>query len=488
MNSTSSPQLLYESVAEDVSSMIGNGTLLAGERVPSVRELSRQKRLSISTVVQAYHLLEDWGLIEARPRSGYFVRAPQARVEEPGVSRPPRAPQVVDVQSMVSRLMDASRQPQRVRFGVAVPDVETLPARRLQRIISSLARRRPEWIANYSFPPGEEILRRQVALYLRGWGVKVTAADVVVTNGCMEALNLALRAVTSPGDVVAIESPTYFGILQLIEAFGLKALEIPTDPRTGISLDALEQAIERGRVNACLLMPTVSNPLGATMPDAAKRKLVQILARHDIPLIEDSVFAAVHYGATEPYAAKAYDHKGQVMLCGSFSKTLAPGLRIGWIVPGRHYETVKKLKFVTSIGVPELLQAAVAEFLSSGGYHRYLRRLRRHAAEQVMRYSEAVTRHFPRGTRMSRPSGGYVLWVEMPEGVDSIELQQQALRQGIGLSPGAIYSATLRYRNCLRLNCGVKWSRDSEAAIETLGEIARKLQARVREPEPASLN
>jgi DNA-binding transcriptional MocR family regulator len=378
--------------------------------------------------------------------------------------------------------MDVARQPLRVRFGMAVPDAETLPARRLQRIISSIARRRPEWIANYSFPPGEEVLRRQVALYLRGWGVKATAEDVIITNGCMEALNLALRAVTAPGDVVAIESPTYFGILQLIEAFGLKALEIPTDPRTGVSLEALEQAIDRGRVNACLLMPTVSNPLGSTMPDASKRKLVQLLARHDIPLIEDAVYAGVHYGATEPYAAKAYDHKGQVMLCGSFSKTLAPGLRIGWIVPGRHYETVKKLKFVSSIGVPELLQATAAEFLASGGYHRYLRRLRRHAAEQVMRYSEAVMRHFPRGTRMSRPSGGYVLWVEMPEGVDSIELQQQALRHGIGLSPGAIYSATLRYRHCLRINCGVKWSRESEGAIETLGEIARKLQVRAREP------
>jgi len=483
MNTDSNQQLLYELVAEDVSSMIGNGTLLAGERVPSVRELSRQKRLSISTVVQAYHLLEDWGLIEARPRSGYFVRAPQAHVEEPAISKPPRGPQSVDVYSLVNRVMDTQRLPQqRVRFGMAVPDAATLPARRLQRIISSIARKRPEWIANYSFPPGEEVLRRQVALYIRGWGVRATADDIVITNGCMEALNLALRAVTKPGDVVALESPTYFGILQLIESFGLKALEIPTDPRTGVSLEALENALERGRVNACMFMPTVSNPLGSTMPDASKRKLVQLLARHDIPLIEDAVYAGVHYGGTEPYAAKAYDHKGNVILCGSFSKTLSPGFRIGWIAPGRHYEAVRKLKFVTSIGVPELLQLAVAEFLGSGGYHRYLRRLRRHAADQVMRYSEAVMRYFPRGTRMSRPTGGYVLWVEMPEGVDSIELQQQAMRHGIGLSPGAIYSASTRYGNCMRLNCAVLWSRESEAAIETLGDIAKKLALRVREP------
>ena len=201
-----------------------------------------------------------------------------------------------------------------------------------------------------------------------------------------------------------------------------------------------------------------------------------------MPLIEDSVYSAVHYGATDPYAAKAYDHKGNVILCGSFSKTLAPGFRVGFIAPGRHYEAVRKLKFVTSIGVPELLQAAVAEFLSSGGYHRYLRRLRRFAADQVMRHSEAVMRHFPRGTRMSRPSGGYVLWVEMPEGVDSIEMQQQAMRHGIGISPGAIYSASMRYRNCLRLNCALPWTRETEAAIETLGEIAKKLSSRVREP------
>ena len=480
MTSEGSTQLLYEAVARDVSSMIGDGTLLAGERVPSVRELSRQRCLSISTVVQAYHLLEDRGLIEARPRSGYFVRAQEGRTEEPSVSKPPRAPQTVDMYSIVSRVMEMQRQPHRVRFGMAVPDAATLPTRRLQRIISSLARRRPEWIANYSFPPGEEELRRQIALYARGWGVRLTADDIIVTNGCMEALNLALRSIAVPGDAIALESPTYFGLLQLIESFGMKALEIPTDPRTGISLEALEAAIERGRVNACLLVPTVSNPLGSTMPDANKKRLVQLLAKHDIPLIEDAVYAALHYGATEPYAAKAYDHKGNVMLCSSFSKTLSPGFRIGWIAPGKRYEVVKNLKFVSSIGVPELLQSAVAEFLASGGYHRYLRKLRRTIGEQVVRYSNAVTRHFPAGTRLSRPSGGYVLWVEMPEGVDSIELQAQALKHGIGVSSGAIYSATPRYRNCLRLNCGVQWSRESEAAIALLGEIATKLHANAR--------
>jgi DNA-binding transcriptional MocR family regulator len=471
---------LYQSVADELASMISAGTLLVGERMPSVRELGRQRRLSVSTVVHAYHLLEDRGLIEARPRSGYFVRASPMRTPEPSVSRPPRAPQLVDVDSLVNRVLQGQRLPHRVRFGIAVPDVDLLPARKVQRIVSSIARRHPGWIANYSFPPGEEPLRRQIARFARGWGVRLTPDDIIVTNGCMEALNLALRTVAKPGDVIALESPTYFGLLQLIESYGMKALEIPTDPRTGISLEALESAIERGPVKACLLMPTVSNPLGSTMPDAAKKRLVHMLARHDIPLIEDTVYAALHFGTTESYAAKAYDTRGNVILCSSFSKTLSPGLRIGWIAPGRHYEAAKKLKFVSTIGVPELTQSVVAEFLASGGYHRYLRKLRGTLAEQVVRYSNAITRYFPLGTCLSRPSGGCVLWIEMPEGVDGTELQQQALRHGIGVSPGAIYSATPRYRHCLRINCGLKWTPESEAAIMLLGELATKLHARTQ--------
>lgn len=471
------PQLLYQAVAEDIASMINSGTLVAGERIPSVRELSRQRRLSVSTVVHAYHLLEDRGVIEARPQSGYYVRTARSPIEEPPITRPPRSPQTVDVHALVSRVLADRHLAKRLQFGAAVPHPGPLPVRRLQRIMSSLARRRPEWIANYSFPPGDERLRRQIALYMRDWGVRAKADEIVITNGCMEALNLCLRAVAKPGDVIALESPTYFGLLQIIESLGMKALEVPSHPREGISLDALQLAIERARVKACVLMTTVSNPLGGTIPDGGKKRLVQLLAQHKIPLIEDAIYSALHF-ESQPYAAKSYDDEGSVMLCSSFSKTFSPGFRIGWALPGRHYERVLSLKFTNTIGVPELLQAAAAEFLGSGAHHRLLRKLRRTYAGQVQQFAEAITRNFPEQTKVSRPTGGYVLWVVMPEGVDSIELYQEALKHGIGITPGAVFSASGRYRNCIRINCGMPWTREVELGIERLGELARKLASR----------
>lgn len=480
MEATTTParQFLYETVAEDVWQMVEGGTLVAGERLPSVRELSRQRRLSISTVVQAYRLLEDRGLIEARPKSGHYVRTTRPSSEEPSITSPPRLPREVDVHALVSRIIDDRDRCHRAQLSAAVPHPGALPVRSMQRIVSSLVRReRPEWIAGYSFPPGLEALRRQIALYMRDWGVRATADDLIVTNGCMEALNLALRAVAGPGDVIVLESPTYFGLLQIIESLGMKALEVATHPRHGISLEALELALERPRVKACVLMTTVSNPVGSTMPDGAKKRLVRMLAKRDVALIEDAVFSALHFDPVAPYAAKAYDRNGNVMLCSSFSKTFSPGLRIGWIVPGRHYEKVQTLKFVNSIGVPELLQAAVAEFLGSGSYHRWLRRLRSTYAEQLRRFSDGVKKYFPEGTRVSRPSGGYVLWIVMPENVDSNALYREALKEGIGICPGAMFSTSGRSRHCIRINCGVPWSPEIESSVARLGQLARHLAA-----------
>lgn len=472
---TEHSSVLYESVASDISTLIHSGTLGPGARVPSVRRMSRQRRVSISTVLQAYHVLENRGLIEARPQSGYYVRAPRRAAAEPATSKPPRSPQFVGVHELVSRVLEGGREPNVVSFGAAIPSAELVPIAKLQRIVSAVARRQPLSMATYGLPPGREELRRQIALRARDWGVRLTADEIIVTNGCIEAVNLCLRAVAKPGDVIALESPTYFGLLQIIESLGMKALEIPTHPRNGISLEALALAIEREKVKACIVMPNVSNPLGSTMPDAAKKRLVRLLAGHDIPLIEDGVYSALHFSPTPAFAARAYDKKGMVMLCSSFTKTFAPGLRVGWVAPGRYYAQVQMLKFISSVGVSDLLQLTVAQFLEHGGYDRLMRALRRTYAHQLELVAHAVSRYFPRETKMTRPSGGYVLWVEMPTGIDSIELYQRALKERIGISPGPMFSASNRYRNCLRINCGIAWSDRAERALACIGELAYEL-------------
>jgi DNA-binding transcriptional MocR family regulator len=475
---TQTGSVLYEAVASDVSALIHSGTLGPGDRVPSVRRLSRQKRVSISTVLQAYRLLENRGVIEARPQSGYYVRPRLRAAAEPAISDPPRSPRQVGVHDLVSRVLAAASDNRVVPLGAALPEHRLMPAAKLQRLLSAIARRRPELLTTYAVPPGRVELRRQIARRALDWGCNLTADDVVVTHGCMEALNLCLRAVAKPGDIIALESPTYFGLLQIIESLGMKALEIPTHPRDGISLEALALACEREKVKACLVMPNVSNPLGSMMPDAAKKRLVLLLAAHGIPLIEDQVYGDLHFARAQPRSAKAYDRQGMVMLCSSFSKTLAPGFRIGWVAPGRYREQVEKLKFVSSVGNPELLQLTIAEFLENGGYDYQLRSLRRAFSDRIERTQHAVSRHFPAGTRVTSPAGGFMLWVELPPGADSLALYESAMRDGISIAPGPMFSASDRYRNCLRLNCGCAWTPAIERALARVGQLAHQQTGR----------
>lgn len=467
---------LYENVADSISVLIASGTLRPGERVPSVRRLSTQKRVSVSTVLRAYEVLETRGLIEARPNAGYYVRPRLPTAAEPSISQPPRAPQLVGISALVQEILDA-RKPDVVSFGAACPSHELMPTQKLRRVLASVARKRPLSLTTYVLPPGNEELRRQIARRALEFGCNFSAKDIIITHGAMEALNLCIRAVAKPGDTIAVESPTYFGFLQIFESLGIKALEIPTHPRDGISLEALEFATDRQKIAAVMAMPNAQNPLGFTMSDDNKKRLVTMLDRRGVPLIEDDVYGDIYYGDERPRPAKHFDRSGNVMLCSSFTKTVAPGFRIGWVTPGKWHAQVQMLKFINSVGSPEALQLAISEFLSSGSYERQLRKLRQSFRDHVARVSAAVSEHFPAGTRITRPAGGFILWVELPEGVDSVALFRQAIRNNISLGPGTLFSATDRFRNCIRMGCAEPWSARTERAIVTLGElVARQLR------------
>jgi DNA-binding transcriptional MocR family regulator len=465
--------VLYETVADSISGMISSGTLRPGERVPSVRRLSTQRRVSIATVLRAYEVLENRGIIEARPNAGYYVRHRLPVADEPSISNPPTVARLVGISALVQQVLDAHR-PDVVSFGAACPGPEYMPTAKLQRTISSIARRKPQSLTQYVLPPGNEDLRRQIARKALDFGCSFAARDVIVTQGCMEALNLCVRAVAKPGDTIALESPAFFGLLQILESMQIKALEIPTHPRDGISLEALEFALERSKIAALIAMPNAQNPLGFTMSDENKKRLVKMLDRRGVPLIEDDMYGDLYHGDSRPFPCKAFDRTGNVMLCSSFTKTVAPGFRLGWVAPGRWHAQVQMAKFINSVGSPELLQLAVADFLATGGYDRQLRNLRRVFRDQLAHVSTAVTEHFPAGTRITRPAGGFILWVELPEGFDSEELFRQAMRHKISLGPGTLFSATGRYRNCIRLGCAERWSPRVQQAIAKLGELIKK--------------
>ncbi|MDO9303649.1 MAG: PLP-dependent aminotransferase family protein [Anaerolineales bacterium] len=475
MVSSSPKTLLYQEFSERIGDLIRHGTYPPGERLPSVRQASQQNGLSISTVLQAYSLLESHGLIEARPQSGYYVCAQiDERLPEPETSSPHHDPSHVSLHELIMMLMRDSANPNLVQLGAALPHIDTLLMQKINRIIVNIARQKGESAHQYQFPPGLEALRVQIARRVVSAGCKLFPSDILVTSGGTEAIDLCLHAVCRPGDIVAIESPSYFGTLQPLEVHGLRALEIPTHPRDGISLDALEFAIEHNPIRAVMVIANFNNPLGSQIPDEKKEALVNLLARHDIPLIENDVSGELYFGEKRPLVCKSFDTKGLVMLLSSFSKDISPGLRIGWVAAGRYRAEVEWLKFTLNASSPTFSQMVIAEFLESGGYDQHLRRIRREYARNVSLMSDAVMRYFPEGTRLTRPSGGFVLWVQLPENVDSLELYELALRGGITLAPGHVFSATYQFSNFIRLNAAT-FNYSMERAIERLGAMVKEL-------------
>lgn len=358
---------LYQRVADQVEGLIAGGTFAPGKKIPSVRALSRQQSVSISTVLEAYRLLEDRGLIEARPQSGYYVRTRPVTLPAPDKTESCHSASELDMWDMTMRVIEESSQPNLVPFGAAVPHAAFLPTTRLNRILARVVRDNPETSASYDSVPGYEPLRIQVARRSLEAGLSLTPRDYLTTAGNQEGVHLALRAATRPGDTVAIETPTYFGLLQALESLHLKALEIATDPADGICLEDLGEAVARGEVSAVALVANFGNPLGHRMPDDKKRDLVRMLADAEVPLIEDDIYGDLHFEGDRPKAAKAFDEGGGVLYCSSFSKTLAPGYRIGWIAPGRYQPAVQRLKYSQAVATATPTQMAVAEFLAKGG-------------------------------------------------------------------------------------------------------------------------
>jgi DNA-binding transcriptional MocR family regulator len=469
------PGPLYREVADRIARLIEGGAFRVGGRVPSVRALRRSQRVSLATALQAYRVLEDRGLIEARPQSGFYVRLPPGRLPlEPEESQPPVRARPVALGDLVARFQQAARDPACVGLGTALVHPGLLPIRALHRTLAAVGRHSPQLANSYDVAPGSLALRVQIARRAFASGCTLAPEDLIVTNGCQEALQLCLRAVARAGDTIGIESPTYFGLLQSLETLGLRACQLPTRAREGLCLEGLEARLDRCRIKAVLLMPNFGNPLGACLPDAKKQKLVRLLAARGVPLIEDDIYGELAFAPARPYTAKAYDRDGLVLLCSSFSKTLAPGYRIGWVAPGRYRHQVTRLKYLSSIGTASVLQLAVADFLAHGGFDHHLRRLRRACAEQVARTTDAVACHFPAGTKVTRPAGGYILWVQLPPHVDAVALFERAWAERISIAPGPLFAADGGFRNYLRLNCGLPWSDQVERAIARLGQLTAK--------------
>lgn len=469
----------YEQLANAIAQSIQEGVLCRGDKLPSVRQASASRNVSPSTVFQAYYLLEARGLISARERSGYFVTG--GAVSIPSSPEPilytSEALTQVDVSELVFEVLESIRAKNVVPLGSAFPSPLLFPLSNLARTMAASVQIMDPWASVDNLSPGDANLRRQIALRYMIDGLHIATDEIIVTNGALEALNLCLMAVTRPGDTVLIESPTFYAVLQSIERIGLQAVEVPSHPRDGVDLVAMEKAIQRHKPKACWIMTNFQNPLGSLLSDEKKQALVTLLTKYQVPLIEDDVYGELYFGDKRPTPAKAFDTEGLVMHCSSFSKCLAPGYRIGWVAPGRYAKAIQRLKLTTTLSASVPAQVALAKYLQKGGYDKHLRNLRHTLLVNQIKFIAAIERHFPEGTRLTIPQGGYFLWVKLPDGVNALEIHHLALANGISIAPGPIFSAQRGFTNYIRLNYGHIWDARIEASLATLGTIVKGLAA-----------
>ncbi|GAO45493.1 PLP-dependent aminotransferase family protein [Flavihumibacter petaseus] len=466
---------LYADITDNIARLIRDKVLQPGDRLPSVRMLCEEHGISMNTAKRVFLELEAKSLIESKPQSGYFVcQPPFQRLPIPSVSNPSTNTDRPEPDDLLRKVYSIRGAKGVTNFSTGVPAKEFLPITRLNREIVQATRRLPAAGTEYEPLQGNENLRRMIAARSITWGGKLRDDDIITTAGGMNALSFCLMALSKPGNTIAMESPCYPGSLQLARSLGLKVLELPTHPVSGVEVDALKKVARK--IDLCLLVPNFNTPLGSCMPEENKKAVVELLAKHGVPLIEDDIYGDLYFSTQRPKCCKTYDQEGNVLFCSSFSKTLAPGYRAGWVVPGKFKEQLLRLKWVHAISSSTITQEAIASFLRSGRYENHLRKLRVQLQQNYVRYETAITTWFPPDTRISRPQGGLALWVELNRMVNTSELFDIALKQKIGFSPGRMFTLQPQFDNCMRISLGVLLTPELEPRLKQLAKLVKAMR------------
>lgn len=470
---------LYQSLADDIRDRIEQGYYQVGEKLPSIRMLSKEHSVSISTAQQALLLLEKQQLVEVRAKSGCYVRALSKPADMPEPCRPTQYPLKVSQWNEVRKLRSNKPDSEMLYLSSGIADIHGPSLKPLLRILSNLTRNEGIRCLTPDSLQGSNELREQIARLSVDSGSRLHPDDILTTTGCQEALSISLQAVTKPGDVVAVESPGFYGLMQILKALELKALEIPCHPTDGMSLDALEMALDQWPVKSILVIPTENNPLGCSMSDENKRRLLKMTQPYNIPIIEDDIYGDLRYRQPRPRTLHSFDTEGRVILCSSFSKTLSAALRVGWLAPGRYRERVEHMKYIGTASTTTLTQLAIAEFIKQGYYERHIRTVRQQYRSNRDEVTHAIRQYFPEGTRISAPQGSYVLWIELPSDVDTLELNERLKSRSVQIAPGTIFSASGKFRNCMRIN----YARPiANSVMEGIGQDAKELMQELLRP------
>ncbi len=467
----------YLKLARRFERQLRAGVLRVGDRLPSVRQLRDEHQVSAATAVGCYLWLERQGYVRARPKSGFYVsRTPAPDGPAPALAARVRGPVPVRMSGYEAAAVPATGM---IELGPAIVGPHLLPMNRLNRSIRIALSAFSDNAVRYEDPRGNLRLRRQIARLVFRQGANCVPDDLIVTSGATEALNLSIRAVAKAGDVVAVESPGCYEILQVLESLQMRALEVPHVPRRGIDLDLLESAVRKHNLKGIILNATCHNPLGDCVDDESKAQIVAFATSHDVPIVEGDTFGDLVFSGERPRPLKAFDKTGIVLQCSSLAHYVAPGFNLGWANAGRWRGEVERLKGFTNVATARLPQLAMAEFLESGGFDKHVKQLRLALWRSVEATREEVLRLFPKDTRVSQPEGGFVLWVQLPAGCDGVEVQRKAAAVGVKILPGAVFSPSKQYRNCIRIACGHPFE-IIKPAIRTLASLVNSDASMIR--------
>ncbi|GAB1263470.1 aminotransferase-like domain-containing protein [Aurantivibrio infirmus] len=464
----------YEKVAKKIREQIDSGILKDGERLPGVRKLANSYSVSVSTIQEALHILEREKYLDVINRSGHYVKhIDKNSSRNNNTENFKLKPMPVESRELAIHLVTTSLSSDIYQLGTTVPHTQFLPSKAVNLAVKKISREQPDHSDRYSFAPGYRPLREQIALRMLEAGCDTHADEIVITNGCQSAVNIALSAVCKPGDTVAVESPTFHGLLQILESKGLQVIEIPTNEKLGINLGALELALQQWPVKACVVLPNFSNPLGYCMPDTRKKALAKLMKQHNVPLIENDIHGDLGFNQRRPKAIKSFDDDN-VIYCSSFSKTISPGFRVGWIHAPHMHNQIIYFQMMHSLAAASLPQKALTHYLSKQGYGRHLRQVRARYIKQVRYVSEMITAHFPVETKINFPEGGFVIWVELPKQVSALRLYDAAIQKNISIGAGPLFSANKKYENCIRLNCALPIDEKLQNALIILSQLVNE--------------
>jgi len=464
-------ELLYIQIANSIEHQIKNDVLKVGDKLPSLRTLALEKGVSLNTALQSYFELESKGLIESRPQSGYIVSYSSKHLPNiPATSQPIMA-NMEDESEEIIFTVGKNSASARIQLASGVPSIELLPEAKLNKAIVQATRSIKGSGLNYD-KEGNQSLKKQVALRSLLWGGKLVADDLITTSGSMDAISTCMLSLTERGDTIAVESPVYFGILHLAKSLGLNVLELPTNPVTGIEVEALKKVLESNKIKLCLLVSNFSNPLGSCMPEEHKKEVVRLMEKHNVPLIEDDLFGDLYFGHHRPTCCKTYDESGMVLWCSSVSKTLAPGYRVGWVAPGKFKEKVSRTKHFHSLYSTSVTHEAIGWFLENDRYENHVRKLRQTLHRNSLLFLRSIHANFPDDTRVTIPQGGLHLWVELNKRIDTVDLYNKAMVHKISIAPGRMFTLQNQYNHCMKLNCGLVWGDEVEQALKKVGELA----------------